>query len=232
MEKHKNFKKLGVTAIIAAVGMAAVFQLGSFVKDQVYNINADQYTQEETVKFGNVTDFKIETINRLVNKQVAEASEWDSLPKEAKNQIKQIKEYISSDEFRHLVQDEKFYRSAESAARFDLGWALNTNSFYIPGVGKPTNAFNSFMASIEEHYSGKIKNETPTGNDLVFNEDKTFSKNVDLAKVKNAYNDDLVLTNAVQLETSPYEFSKVKNKIEDIRKENLSKTSINSNKPS
>lgn len=226
----EKFKKLGVSAIIAAVGVAALFQLGSIVNDKVYDINAEQYFSEQTVKYGSVTDFKIDSLLRAIDKKVAAESEWETLPSEAKHDVKKIKEMIKSDDFRQMVQSENFYRAAETAVNFGLSWDLSAYNFNPEN--KKVEAFNNFKANLAQNYEYYSKNSAAIDSETLNHEDKMFTSKVDLTKVKEAHDEDLFATNAVAQSNDPLEFSKVKNRIEQIRTQNQEASVSNKVKPS
>lgn len=215
----EKFKKIGVSAIIAAVGFAALFQLGSVVKDKIYDINAEQYTAEQTVRYGSITDFKIESLLRSVQKQVDSEEQWNSLPDYALSDIKQIKELIKSEDFRQLVQNENIYRAAENSVNFSLGWDLNATTFNND-EGKRIDILGNFKHNMTAFYSQYSNGNNEISPQTLNHEDKIFTGKIDLEKVSKAHEEDLFAVNGVATPEDPLEFSKVKDRIQNIRTQN------------
>lgn len=227
----EKFKKIGVSAIIAAVGVAALFQLGSVINDKVYDINAEQYSAEQTVRYGSVTDFKIDSLLREVEKQVNSEEKWNSLPDYALSDVKEIKQLIKSEDFRQLVQNENIYRAAENSVKFSLGWDLNATTFNNT-EGKRIDILGNFKHNLNTFYSQYTNGNNEISPQVLNHEDKVFTSKVDLEKVSKAHEEDLFAVNGVATPEDPLEFSKVKDRIKNIRTNNQEATVGNSFKPS
>lgn len=208
--KDAKFKKLGLYAIAATVSAASLFQLGNFVSDQVYNINQEEYTQNDTVKFGSVENFKVESLIRAIDKNVAQEEKWDALPKSALAEIKKVKQLIKSDEFKNYLKNDEFYRVARHEAKFGMHFDLSKYKYdtFVQNVANESLSKPSLKADL-------IANNTLESTSI-------FNKYVDLISLKEVSADKFV--------TDIDDMSVVRSKIDKIRTENTKTSFIDQKK--
>lgn len=201
---NEKFKKLGLYAIAAVMSATALFQLGSFISNETYKINHEQYVETDTVKYGTIEQYKIDSLLRGIDKQIASEEKWDSIPSESMAEIKKLKQLIKSDEFQEYVKNETFYRAA--LLEVNHGMTFDIQNFTLE---KYTKAVSEDLKANPAYNAENIPLD-------MLGEKTVYNKKVNLETIKESSADKFV--NQID------DMSTVQSKIEKIRTDNKTTT--------